>query len=802
MNRRSFLATLGATGFVAGLPAAGDTSNRSDETAMRSRVDLNGKWERYLHGQLYDRISVPSSHRPSGIYSLQRSFLLPRLTAGQRVYLHFEAITYCARASVNGVLLGSMGPYVPYEFEFTAHAKEGVNQVEVAIADLCPFENGEGQDEIALGVNPGWEAYSGIIRDVYVELRPAAFIDNVRLAYRLDPGYSRASCEVRVYLSSTKDTVLTVEATLNKGDVVLARASKQAKGNGTSEVDLSFEVDHPELWSPERPNLYELRVQLTAGKDRDTWSSKTGFRELTAKGREFQLNGKKLVLNGVCRHDMWKDQGFTLSRTQQEQDMRMIKALGCNFVRLVHYPHDRHIVELADELGLLVTEEPGYWIMDFRSMPHGEIELGYRIMERTIKRDWNSPSVFAWLLANECRWTVEVLKEGKRRCNQLDPIQRFVSAANDRPKEEAKPIFEEAGMDFFDQHPYTFDMERFERETDYMGPGKPMTFTEWGGKAGGQSEPIMEATVDKLIMLIEKGKLSGHSFWSWQDVRQYSRVDPEMNNGVLESGAVTEAREPRAVVYMALERLIEKRHHRESSSDIRPEVLPIKHVSWSEKSVFHPIDLEEQANRDESDKAWQQFEQQMAAFWPTNPRTKDQWSRTGEHFELWKAELTREISVAGVPFRIPAVKGSARPLVCLNSFAVTVPIAAPCKRLHLLGNVTFPSGYPLEGKQGESIGTYIFHTASGKNIEVPLRLGYEVCSSNLIHEGTRIQPVVTEAQPVLLYRKDYAREQYQVLLYSSPFIDSVITQVTCKLVVPNLALAIFAVTGEEMKRMN
>jgi beta-glucuronidase len=110
---------------------------------------------------------------------------------------------------------------------------------------------------------------------------------------------------------------------------------------------------------------------------------------------------------------MWKDQGFTLTREQMEQDMRMIKGLGCNFVRLVHYPHHRYIIDLADELGLLVSEEPGYWNMDFKTMRRSLIELGLRIMERTIRRDWNSPSVFAWFLGNECTLTVDYLKEGK-----------------------------------------------------------------------------------------------------------------------------------------------------------------------------------------------------------------------------------------------------------------------------------------------------------------------------------------------------------------------------------------------------
>ena len=89
---------------------------------------------------------------------------------------------------------------------------------------------------------------------------------------------------------------------------------------------------------------------------------------MKAVGREFRLNGEHCILHGVCRHDMWKDQGFTLTRAQQRQDMRMIKDLGCNYVRLVHYPHDRHIVELADEIGLMVSEEPGFWQVDFRTL--------------------------------------------------------------------------------------------------------------------------------------------------------------------------------------------------------------------------------------------------------------------------------------------------------------------------------------------------------------------------------------------------------------------------------------------------
>ncbi len=148
-------------------------SDRPAEGArsQRSRVDLSGTWERHVNGKLFDVIQVPSSQRPLGFYHLKREFLLPALSGSERAILHFEAITFHGRVFVNGAELGAMGPYIPYEFEFTKHAQEGRNRVEVAIADFVPEPGGAGKDEIALGVNPGWEAYGGIIRDVYVELR-------------------------------------------------------------------------------------------------------------------------------------------------------------------------------------------------------------------------------------------------------------------------------------------------------------------------------------------------------------------------------------------------------------------------------------------------------------------------------------------------------------------------------------------------------------------------------------------------------------------------------------------------------
>src|SRR5665213_604793 len=146
IDRRSFLSTLGASAILTGVPAFASQSTPIDQ-GFTTRVSLNGEWEHRVAGKLYGTVVVPSSRRPSGYYRLDRTFVLPRFAPGQRVFVHFEAITYWGRVTINGKLLGTMAPYIPCEFEFTAVAKEGKNDIQVEIADLVPLPDGAGKAE-------------------------------------------------------------------------------------------------------------------------------------------------------------------------------------------------------------------------------------------------------------------------------------------------------------------------------------------------------------------------------------------------------------------------------------------------------------------------------------------------------------------------------------------------------------------------------------------------------------------------------------------------------------------------------
>ena len=117
--------------------------------------------------------------------------------------------------------------------------------------------------------------------------------------------------------------------------------------------------------------------------------------------------------------------------------------------------------------------------------------------------------------------------------------------------------------------------------------------------------------------------------------------------------------------------------------------------------------------------------------------------------------------------------------------------------MHVLGQVTLPAGFPVVGNDGDTAAVYTLRYASGKRQEVPLRNGYEVAQANLIAVATRIDPQATEAQRALVFTKDVAREQYQVLLYSLPLEGGELTSLHCQLSPQaSSALAIFAITVE------
>ena len=310
----------------------------------------------------------------------------------------------------------------------------------------------------------------------------------------------------------------------------------------------------------------------------------------------------------------------------------------------------------------------------------------------------------------------------------------------------------------------------------------------------GQSAKVMKGSVDRLIEMSEAGTLAGHMFWSWQDMREYSRIDAEMHNGVLESGVVTEGREPRNLVWMELERLFHLRRHEAASPDTKPAVVPLTWSAWSKKNKFQAVDLRWWVEGASGDRAWASFEKHMEKYWSEIARSH--WKETGERFQLWRES---QLEIAGVRFQIPAIKGYIRPIILTpESPEVTIPVDLQCERVHILGQVMFGSAFPTVGKDGDTVASYTLQYSNGKKQEIPLRNGYEVVQANFIRGASRLDPVATEAQRVLIFVKDTVREHYQIQLFSTPAGGGKLANIRCQLRGEQSPLAIFAVTAEQV----
>lgn len=467
---------------------------------------------------------VPYSVRPVGRSVCTRTFTVQ--SPHKRVFLKFDGITYHAWVSLNGKALGDMLPYCEYEFEITEYVNNGENSLSVELEDL----------NLSFGPTPGWENFGGIIRDVSLVYRDDNYISDVFFKTELCNGYNDVQIAVDVQTDKNTDSLLEISLYDTNGVCVLSYDQKI----GVTEKKT---VSNISLWSPDTPILYTLCVRLLDGESElDAYSCKVGFRELKCERHRFLLNGKPLFLKGVCKHEMIGDSGHVVSYEQIEADMKMIKSTGSNFVRLVHYPHCKATLDIADKLGLMVSEEPGLWWSDTSNeeVANGSLE----VLKRTIFRDRNHPSIVFWLSFNECKFTEQFLIDSANICHKYDPT-RLVSGANCMSDEDTLVYFNRCGFDFYTMHPYSATFDRSQRSAEILND-KPLLFTEWGGYFVYDDPAYMRESIRKMARLYhansDDGALAGAFLWCWADVNDFNRGMPCID-GVLPEGLVTKDRQ-------------------------------------------------------------------------------------------------------------------------------------------------------------------------------------------------------------------------------------------------------------------
>jgi len=335
----------------------------------------------------------------------RKSFVAPKLQAGQRLLIEFEGVNNCHKVWVNGGYAGGRnGGFLTTLLDITDLLDEGENTILVRADNSYNLQ-------AAMPLNVGWNRYGGITRPVWLYVREHAFIACAGVEIRTPQVSAElASTEVKTYIEETgiSGTVLEVRHTLiSPGGKMVSTKTTPLKTRysrtNTIEVELPA-VIQPELWSDVNPILYTLRTEiLEEGKVIDSQEDRIGYRFFHFDSElGFTINGKPTKLQGANIHIFFPGLGNALPERFHLEDMKLMKQMGCNYMRTSHYPRPKATLDACDKLGILVIEEQPYWHGSVRASGGEEaIENSSRLIRDMVRQHGNHPSIIAWNTVNE-----------------------------------------------------------------------------------------------------------------------------------------------------------------------------------------------------------------------------------------------------------------------------------------------------------------------------------------------------------------------------------------------------------------
>jgi beta-glucuronidase len=454
-----------------------------------------------------------------------------RRTPGRRTFLRFGAANYDAAVWVNRQAVGGhVGGFTPFDLEVTAALLDGENVVVVRV-DATRRRDG------VPALDTDWCNYGGLTRDVFLVEVPDRFVSD----YRID----LAGIEVSVEGTGGPAAGERVRVTIAGHAVELVT---DARGGAHAALPIT-----PERWSPAAPRLYDVTLSCNG----EVIEDRIGFRAIETRGHDLLLNGEPVFLRGISIHEEAPLRG---GRAHGVDDARVLlgwaRELGCNFVRLSHYPHDEAMVRLADELGLLVWEEiPVYWEIDWESPI--ALACATSQLRELILRDRNRASVVLWSLANETLpkpARLEFLRSLARTARELDPTRLLTTALLTLPTGDGRMRIDDplgeivdvlAVNEYFGW--YYGEPEGVSWESAFE---KPLVISELGadalaghhGAAGERyTEEFQARFYERQIAMLETIPfLCGVSPWILQDFRSPRRNLPGIQDHYNRKGLISE----------------------------------------------------------------------------------------------------------------------------------------------------------------------------------------------------------------------------------------------------------------------
>ena len=313
---------------------------------------------------------------------------------GRRVFLRIGAANYETRIWLNRKYLGRhLGGFTPFSTEITSYLKEEGNRLLVLV------DNTRRGEQIP-SAHYDWFNYGGIHRSVELVEVPEVFVKCFQIALSKNV---KNQIEYRVEVEAGKawPEGETAEAVIEIEELGIRERVQCVGSSGTPAVlhasgIIRVNESAMHLWSPESPYLYRVRVACAG----DCLTDEIGFRRIDRDGTTITLNGKPVLLRGMCVHEESPEHLRAVTEEDMAGTLREAKELGCNFLRLTHYPHSEAMARLADRMGIMLWEEiPVYWALEFEN-PATYADAANQLRE-LILRDCNRASVIVWSVGNE-----------------------------------------------------------------------------------------------------------------------------------------------------------------------------------------------------------------------------------------------------------------------------------------------------------------------------------------------------------------------------------------------------------------
>ena len=450
---------------------------------------------------------------------------------GHRTLLYFGAVNYDCRVWVNTREVGHhIGGFTPFNYDVTDKLNDGENVVIVKV------DNKRHAEDVPTQIFDWWN-YGGITRDVLLVDVEQVYVENYKL--QLEKADAKA-----------KQRQIAFSAKLNKAEagvpVTLSIPELNIKKQFTTDADgtvqsslFNIQSKKLTLWSPETPILYKVEIQC----GQSTVNDEVGFRTVETRGKQILLNGKPVFLKGISIHEEKPNGGGRANSTADAHTLlSWAKELGCNFVRLAHYPHNEYAIREAERMGMMVWSEiPCYWTIAWTNpSTYANAE---RQLTDMIRRDQNRANIIIWSIANETPHSKErdqFLGRLAQYARSLDNTRLIsmameVTGASNYKNRLHDNMHEYVDVVSFNQYIGWYrdvnDAPKMEWEIPYE---KPVIVSEFGGGAkygyhGAKNQRWTEEFQENLYientaMLDKIDGLCGTTPWILKDFRSPRRV--------------------------------------------------------------------------------------------------------------------------------------------------------------------------------------------------------------------------------------------------------------------------------------